>query len=360
MGQHWLLSKTVRDFSLDSFDDMTQDDAFRIFCKIRWGQGEHQVCPWCGVIDMHLFIEKRKQWFCKHCFRHFSVTTKTIWADRKLSYKKLLRLIYLFSSTPNGISASSLSRLGNVSYKTAWVFAHKLREAITRNVDDSPMFGEIHIDGGHFGGKPRSKCFRPSKKARNIAIAEKLSGKSQGVKRYGVSRENYNRRKKNRRIVMVARQVVTGQGAIKTRCFLSDSENEAVANYIANKLFTKGSIVRTDENAAYTSYSSNFIHETVEHSKEYCTPDGVHNNQAESYFSRLRRSEYGTFHRMEARYMLDYANEMAWREDYRKNTEKERLNDLISKTLNSGYSRWFRGYWQGFHRNDERKFNTLQ
>lgn len=77
-------------------------------------------------------------------------------------------------------------------------------------------------------------------------------------------------------------------------------------------------LVRTDECPVYISFSAHFKHETVEHSKEYSTINGVSNNQAESFFSRPRRSEYGVFHRMMARYMRDYMLEMAWREDNRK------------------------------------------
>src|SRR6516225_5454706 len=37
-------------------------------------------------------------------------------------------------------------------------------------------------------------------------------------------------------------------------------------------------------------------------------------NQAESWFSRLRRAEIGQHHRISGRYLYQYPNEMAWRE----------------------------------------------
>jgi len=48
------------------------------------------------------------------------------------------------------------------------------------------------------------------------------------------------------------------------------------------------------------------------------TDDGVNVNQAESFFSRLRRAEYGIHHRISGQYLYQYANEMAWREDRRR------------------------------------------
>lgn len=41
-------------------------------------------------------------------------------------------------------------------------------------------------------------------------------------------------------------------------------------------------------------------------------------NQAESYFSRLRRAEIGTHRHISGRYLQSYANEMARREDNRR------------------------------------------
>lgn len=356
MGQHWLLSSSVKDISLYDISEMTENDAFIFFCRVRWGDISTPGCPFCGVINNHYFRKSRRQWRCKDCDAYFSVTTKTVWADRKLPFKKILMMIYEFTSSPNGLSASALSRKLRVNYKTAWVFCHKLRESISRSTDETKFSGEIHVDGGHFGGKPRGGQFRNKAKPEDIATKVKL-GTSQGAKRSRQSRKNMERKLKNRRIVMVVREVRPGFGGIRTRCFLAKAEDENVAKYIAKHCITPGSTVRTDESPAYSSYSLHFRHETVEHSKEYSTIDGVNNNQAESYFSRLRRSEYGTFHRMMAVYMLDYANEMAWRENHRRLTEQGKLIDLVVRSLTVGLSRWWRGYWDGCRRKDEMIYN---
>lgn len=353
MSQHYLLSKEYRDISLHSLLRMTDEELFEFVRKIRFGFKETMPCTRCGAIDKHSFLKSRKIWQCKFCNRGFSLTSGTVWADMKLPLSKLILIIHQFCTSANGISAVKVSEEAGVTHKTAWVVMHKIRETIMRSIDDSPMSGEIHVDGGHFGGKPRSGQFRPSQKARYAAAADKLAGKTQGVKRRGISRANYERKVRNRRIVMVVRQVIPGEGANRTRVFLSSGENETIARHIAQYCISEGSLVRTDENRAYESYGSVFRHETVEHSKEYSTIDGVNNNQAESFFSRLRRSEYGTTHRMQAPYMIDYANEMAWKEDWRRKSAKERLINLIESSFNIGLSRWWRGYWQGYRRNDE-------
>ena len=48
------------------------------------------------------------------------------------------------------------------------------------------------------------------------------------------------------------------------------------------------------------------------HNGEACT------NNAESFFSRMRRAEIGTHHSIAGPYLSAYASEMAWREDHRR------------------------------------------
>lgn len=45
---------------------------------------------------------------------------------------------------------------------------------------------------------------------------------------------------------------------------------------------------------------------------------GACTNQADSYFSRMRRAEFGAYHRVSGAYLYHYADEMTWREDMRR------------------------------------------
>jgi hypothetical protein len=56
----------------------------------------------------------------------------------------------------------------------------------------------------------------------------------------------------------------------------------------------------------------------VNHSVEYKAEDGANVNQAQSYFSRLRRAEIGQHHRISGHLLHQYANEAAWSEDNRR------------------------------------------
>ena len=55
----------------------------------------------------------------------------------------------------------------------------------------------------------------------------------------------------------------------------------------------------------------------INRSEAYSTDDAC-TNQAESFFSRLRRAEIGQHHHISGPYLKFYAGEMAWREDNRR------------------------------------------
>jgi hypothetical protein len=74
--------------------------------------------------------------------------------------------------------------------------------------------------------------------------------------------------------------------------------------------------------------------------------NGANTNQAESYFSRLRRAEIGTHHRIASRHLVAYAREMAWREDYRRVGNGEQFEAITRAALAHPKSETWCGYWQ--------------
>jgi hypothetical protein len=69
-------------------------------------------------------------------------------------------------------------------------------------------------------------------------------------------------------------------------------------------------------------------------------------NQAESFFSRLRRAQIGTHHHISGRYLAAYASEMAWREDNRRVSNGEQYLMATNAALKHSVSREWKGYWQ--------------
>ncbi len=69
-------------------------------------------------------------------------------------------------------------------------------------------------------------------------------------------------------------------------------------------------------------------------------------NQAESYFSRLRRMVRGQHHHVSHKYLHQYANEAAWREDHRRIDNGGQFNRTLGAAPHSPVSRNWKGYGQ--------------
>lgn len=154
---------------------------------------------------------------------------------------------------------------------------------------------------------------------------------------------------KNRRIVLVMRQLspIPGQGAERTITRVIMAEDAKHALPVIRKYVAPGAVIQSDDGHAYTNLIAWYDHQTVRHSVEYATDTGINNNQAESYFGRMRRAEYGTYHGMRPQYLAFYASEMAWREDTRRQSLAQKFEGLLTKMFRCGLSKAWRGYFQG-------------
>ena len=95
------------------------------------------------------------------------MTSDTLFAWHKLPLKSYLMAIAVFCNEVKGKSMLALSRDLDVQYKTAFVLAHKLREAMAASTKTLGIGGEgrtAEIDGAYFGqrsdyGTPRVRWF---------------------------------------------------------------------------------------------------------------------------------------------------------------------------------------------------------
>ena len=119
-------------------------------------RGQVNVLPRCGCASVYAYTA-RKIWKCRGCRHQFSVTSGTIFANRKLPIRDYLAVIVLFVNAAKGISALQLGRDLDVSYKAAFVLAHKLREAISAEQLKGSLSGVVEVDGAYFGGHTRKE-----------------------------------------------------------------------------------------------------------------------------------------------------------------------------------------------------------
>jgi transposase-like protein len=164
MTQHFLLSRLAKSLSLAHVFRMSDAEAEDMFAKVRWAETDGApVCPSCGGLNAYDCRRSNgaPRFRCRACKGDFSITSGTLFASHKLPLRAYLAAIAIFCNEVKGKSALALSRDISVSYKCAFVLAHKLREAMAEELKGRMVGGEgkvAEVDGGYFGGyvKPRN------------------------------------------------------------------------------------------------------------------------------------------------------------------------------------------------------------
>ncbi|AWW74566.1 IS1595 family transposase [Erythrobacter sp. KY5] len=318
-SQHFLLSKQARSLSKKRIQRLTEDEAFAEFCAVRFEENDGEpFCPWCGHKEVYS-IPTRRKWRCKSkvCGRDFSATSDTVFASHKLPFRDLLLLVAYQSQAKKNFNAIDMSQELEVQYKTAFVWCHKLREAIATSQHEGTLRGQVEIDGAYFGGYIKPKNSFPLRQDRRRLVREQ--GK--------------------RKCVVIFRE----RGGRSRALVCSESE----AAHKAPEFIEPGSIIYTDDAVEYNRLAARYKLVKVNHSKRYSEGDAC-TNWAESYFARLRRAEIGIHHHFAGTYLHNYANEISWREDRRRFPANENYEELLRITSHHPVSRQWKGYWQRY------------
>lgn len=365
---HRRLKSEAVNGSLDELYGLSKLQTIQLMARMRWGSHTYITCPHCNAQDDHYWRHRDMRWKCTGCGSTFSVTSKTVFADHKLGLNQMLRMAFQFANRASGHVALDIRRDYGLSYRTALVFASKLREGLVRGFNTGVLTGVVEMDGADVNGR-RHKEKRNKPQGGGAAGKPKLpehvvkpkdvvdpdTGEVMGPP-LPAKHGKKARQPADRRIVLVIRQRgrLKGRGAVATRVCTAISESSKTVTTLAQRFTSSASKYMTDEDPSYAAFDSLFAaHGTVNHSKTYSGPDGQNNNQAESFNKRLRRAEKGTYLNISNKYLTDYAVEAAWREDLREPSTMQRLTSLFKHALGVGPSHWWRGYWQGKYRGHE-------
>lgn len=256
---------------------------------LRWPDGP--FCPQCGdaenVTRMEGEAHRPGLIQCNSCRAQFSVTVGTLFERSHLPLHKWLLAFHLMAASKKGISAHQLHRMLDITYKTAWFMAHRIREAMKpAHTSKSGGAGKvIEADETFWGQKPVA------------------SGKRK-------PRGGYQH--KNAIVALVERG-----GDVRT--FHVANATAGAVRRVLDEQADKASRLMTDEAKHYRKVGREFAsHEAVNHTrKEYARGD-VHTNTIESCFSILKRGLIGTFHHVGVQHLQRYCNEFDFRYNHRK------------------------------------------
>ena len=322
MAQHFLLSAAARTISIGAVTRMTDLQVEETFKAIRWADTAGKpVCPHCGCPTCY---EGRRpngslRMKCKACRKDFSLTSGTLFAFHKMPLRQYLAAIVIFCNEVKGKSALALSRDLDCQYKTAFVLAHKLREAMASEITGLRLGGPgkiVEIDGGYFGGYVKPANHKENRVDRRLAANQ--NGK--------------------RQCVVVIRE---RDGKVLPAAFRSEA---SALSFIRNRVARETEIM-VDEAASWSELHARYTVKTINHQLAY-SDDGACTNGAESFFSRMRRAEQGHHHHISGVYLGRYAQESAWREDHRRVDNRRQVRGVVGLALGTKPSVDFCGYWQ--------------
>ncbi len=264
----------------------TDADCREILTRLRWPEGVE--CPRCHNRNVW-WVDSRKQFTCSECSYQFSVTTGTIFNDSHLALPLWFMAVLLLCEAKKGMSASQLKRTiwgeHKGSYKTAWYLCHRIRASM-KEIDAPMLDCTIEMDETYVGGRKRGQGVKAAMKAKEVVI--------------GIRQRNGD-----------------------LRFFHStDASTGTLSKYIRENISEDVEVIVTDEWRGYKAAVGEFKHETVNHSaKEYARYENgscISTNGIESAFSLLKRGIMGSWHKISAKHLESYLDEMTFRFNRRK------------------------------------------
>lgn len=109
-------------------------------------------------------MEKENRFSCE-CGNRLSPKKETIFEDSTTPLNYWFYVIFLFSTSKNGVSAKFVERQIGVTYKIAWRICNKIR-TIMKEYNIKPIDNStVEIDETYIGGKEKNKHWK--KKIKN-------------------------------------------------------------------------------------------------------------------------------------------------------------------------------------------------
>jgi transposase len=268
-------ASTLRQFQ-DRFP--TEDSCLDHLFQVRFGTDFD--CPKCGRPARYSRVKARRSYQCQWCAHQVYPTAGTPFDRTRTSLRDWFYVMFLFTTTRNGVAAKRVERELGVTYKTAWRLCHQVRKYMAQLDSDDPLggMGEIvEIDETLVGGS--------------------VSGKGQGYKG-------------NKTCVV---GLLERDGELITRVVRSRTK-EAMRGVILSHVLP-GSTVHTDEFGGYKDIADcGFTHVTVNHKAgQYATAAGAGVNSIEGFWAQLKRGINGTHIHVSGKHLPKYLGEFEYR-----------------------------------------------
>lgn len=246
--------------------------------QVRYGTDFN--CPKCGRPAKYSRVRGRRSYQCNWCANQLYPTAGTPFDRTRTSLRDWFYVMFLFTTTRNGVAAKRVEREIGVTYKTAWRMCHEIRKYMAALDSDDPLGGvgeTVEIDETLIGGK--------------------TVGKGAGY-----------RGNKTTVLGMMERG-----GELVTRV-VPDNRAFTMMPLVSDQVLP-GTTIHTDRLKSYDRlHQRGYRHETVNHmAGEYVSPTGCTVNSIEGFWGMLKRGINGTHIHVSAKHLPKYLGEFEYR-----------------------------------------------
>jgi hypothetical protein len=319
MAQRFLLSAASRTLKIKEILRMGEDKAYEKFCKIRWAETQGEpVCPRCGCLNAYRITTRRK-FKCAGCYHQYSVTAGTpLCVSQAVIHGHSGGDLHCRERCQGSVRPAAFPRPRRPA-EAAFVLAHKMREAMATDRPQTPLEGEVEVDGMYNGCHVRPNNFKADRVDRRLARNQ--TGK--------------------RRFVVAFRQ---RKG--RTLTFVCNQESEGAE--LAKRFVSRSAIKHADEashwDALHAGWQVGRLAGSITRKPTALKMSAPIRLKASlPAFARMIRGQH---HHVSARYLSQYANHAAWLEDHRRMSNGDLTRRIVALGLAAPVSRQWKGYWQ--------------
>jgi len=249
--------------------------------KLRFGDMQ-RVCPCCNKETTFRRVVTRRSYQCRLCYHQLYPCANTPFNKTRTPLNYWFYVMYIMTTTRNGVASKEVQRALGVTYKTA----HKMTTQIRKLMQEqrySKLRGHVEIDETYVNiGKQK-----PGETGRNNLTKKPVFG------------------------------IVERMGEVRATVM----EDIKIANshpYIETNV-DKDAHVSTDEFHLYKNLKNlGYInHETINHGMEEYRRGSVSTNTIEGFFGQLKRMIGGTHLHVSGQHLQKYVDEAVFRYNHR-------------------------------------------
>lgn len=280
--------------------------------KLRWDG--IPTCPYCGVEGRSSEMGDEHRYHCNACNKSYSVTVGTIFENCHIALPKFFSMIAVMLDAKRGISAMQLKRNYDVSYKTAWYAAMRVRCAMVETISD--LHGTVEADEAYIGPK---KIRAGKAYPKNMAVLSQVEvtrpKRGRGTNKIPVA----GLVERDGRVVSEILKNLTGRELLRL-----------LKKYVKEDETT----MMTDDFRSYNSFDKYVTRHIINHSKKEYVRGDVHTNTIEGFWS-LVKGAIRAHIKVSEKYLPFYLAEFAYKYN-RRNSHGIQFEAFLRDAMSEG------------------------